>query len=388
MAPDRTTVERPSDNGRPRVVHVTTSHRADDVRIFEREARSLAACGKYEVFLAAHGAIPDGSGVILLPFPTPPANRLQRFTSGPRKARALSRSVAADLWHFHDPELLPVAITLARAGQRVIWDAHEDYLAQFGEDGAKSWLPRAARPLAKAGIGALLSQIDKHAGGIVAATPTIAARYRNPRTVVVGNEARLEDFTHCQPDFSSKRLLFTGSARGSHHLFPEIVEAVAGIPGVTLVIAGREPHPDIWSSAQQQLGQRLKHVGWLDRAAMAREMSRSTLGFSTYADLATNADNRPNKMFEFGAAGLPVVASPNRSNVEFVNHGAGAHLAAAFTAEALREAIVTAISDQDSWTAASVKARDWAAREGSWESSEARLLDLYGQLIGGERRPR
>src|SRR5664280_1300427 len=109
---------------RPRVVHVTTAHAADDVRIFERECRSLAASGRYDVYLAAAGKIPADAGVTLVPLMPAPTSRARRFSSGPRKGLALSRTVAAELWHFHDPELLPVALKLARSGRHVVWDAH------------------------------------------------------------------------------------------------------------------------------------------------------------------------------------------------------------------------------------------------------------------------
>lgn len=107
-----------------RVVHVTTAHRADDVRIFERECRSLAEAG-YEVFLAACGTIPTDSSVTLVPLRSVGGNRLRRFVHGPRTASALARVFDADVWHFHDPELLPVAIRMARRSKTVIWDAHD-----------------------------------------------------------------------------------------------------------------------------------------------------------------------------------------------------------------------------------------------------------------------
>lgn len=371
----------------PRIVHVTTSHRADDVRIFERECRSLADSGEYEVFLAAHGSIPPDRGVTLIPFPSRPSNRAGRFISGPRKAAALTKVLDAAIWHFHDPELLPVALRLARSGRSVVWDAHEDYVAQIDEAGAsKSWIPRGVRGPVKGGMVALLSAVDRQVAAVVAATPTIASRYRNRRTVVVGNEARLEDFADCRPDFSARRVLFSGSP-GSGHLFPELVEAVAGLPDVTLVVAGREPDPTMWADVTGRLGTRVTHLGWLDRAGMAREMSRSSLGLSTYADIPTNDVNRPNKMFEAGAAGLPVIATPNGSNREFAEQGAGAFLMPGFSATDLGGMIRTALSDHDRWAEMAARGRDWAAREGSWAASEARLLGLYRDLAADLPRP-
>ena len=371
---------------RPRVVHVTTSHRADDVRIFERECRSLVSNGGYDVFLAAHGSIPSGSGVMLIPLGARPSSRLRRFVAGPLKAWALSRALEMDLWHFHDPELLPVAISLARSGKQVIWDAHEDYLAQFTGDGAKSWVPHGLRGLVRGGFAMLLRIVDRRIAAVVAATPTIASRYLNRRTVVVGNEARLEDFAFCRPNFDAGRVLFTGSVSASH-LFPEIIEAMTRLPGATLAVAGRDPDPATWANATSRLGGRILHLGWLDRAGLGEAISQSSIGLVTYADLPPYADAAPTKLFEFGAAGLPCVATPNRSNIGYVEDGAGSLLAEGFAAGGLQAAISAALSDRGRWESYSAKGREWASRQGSWASSETRLLTLYRDVLPSQESP-
>lgn len=371
----------PRRDMRPRVIHVTTAHRADDVRIFERECRSLAETGRYDVYLAAAGTIPGDAGVTLIPLTPAPHSRVGRFTSGPRKALALTRAVAADLWHFHDPELLPIAVKLARGGHRVIWDAHEDYVAQFTEGGAKSWVPAPARGMVRAGTQALLRQVDERAAGVIAATPVIASRYSNPRTVVVGNEARLELFSQCRPDFSSRQILFTGSPDPAH-LFREVAEAIAQVPDTRLAVAGRDPDPTIWAQAQTILGGRLTHLGWLDRAGIVKAISESSVGMSTYSDIPTyHADNSPNKLFEFGAAGLPVVVTPTRSNAKHLANSRAGVVADGFAPRDLAQAVSRLLTDEAMWGAASCAGRRWAAREGSWTISEGRLLDLYSDIL-------
>lgn len=368
---------------RPVVVHVTTAHPANDVRIFERECRSLAACGRYDVHLAATGMLPGDSGVSHIPLAAIPTTRGARFASGLRKSFGLARALSADVWHFHDPELLPVALRLAQAGEQVIWDAHEDYLSQFTAEESKSWVPAPARTGVRYGMQRLLEAVDRRAAGIVAATPTIAARYSNARTVVVGNEARLEDFSACTPDFDSRRILFTGTA-GPTQLFDVVVDAVCQHPDVHLLVAGRGPTPETWREAKARLGERITDIGWLDRSALAATFSQIALGLSTYADIPTNAQNSPNKIFEFCAAGVPVIASPNASNVRFLTEGGGGFLADGFTASAIARAIGSALSDRASWERASQSGREWANRVGSWAQSEQRLLDLYAQIVGEE----
>jgi glycosyltransferase involved in cell wall biosynthesis len=374
----------PPSFSRARVVHVTTAHRADDVRIFERECRSLAASGLYDVYLAAAGSIPSVDNLSLIPLTPAPQARLRRFAAAPLKAHAMARTIAADIWHFHDPELLPVAIRLACAGKPVIWDAHEDYVGQLTEPGGKTWVPGTARALVRAGTRSMLELIDKHAAGVVAATPTIGSRYANQRVVVVGNEARLDLFEHCLPDFTSRRVLFTGSP-SPEHLFEEVVYAVAEVPGACLAVAGREPDPAIWAKAEACLGERVTHLGWLDRQGIVDAISSSAVGLATYADRSTNAENSPNKLFEFGAAGLPVVATPTNSNKRYVTANGTGVVAEGFSSNDLAVAISRALSSPAAWEAASRAGRAWAARDGSWSDSEARLLNLYSDILGWQR---
>lgn len=369
---------------KPVVCHVTTAHPADDVRIFERECRSLAASGDYRVHLAASGRVPEGSGVIHIPLAPIPASRPHRFASGYRKALGLSVALSADLWHFHDPELLPIALRLARKGVPVVWDAHEDYVSQFSAQESKSWIPAPARGTVRHVTQRMLDGIDRRAAGVVAATQTIASRYSNPRTVVVGNEARVEEFSGCAPDFDSRRILFTGTA-GASQLFGTVVDAVVALPDVTLAVAGRVPPAEVWAQAESKLGDRITYLGWLDREGLAATLSEVALGLSTYADIPTNAENAPNKLFEFCAAGLPVIASPNASNRRFILEGGGGFLAEGFTAATLASAIESALADRSVWQLASTRGREWAMRAGSWAESERRLLGLYEQILGASR---
>ena len=363
------------------VVHMTTAHRADDVRIFERECRSLAATGRCHVYLAAAGTIPADSGVTHLTLPPRPTGRIGRFAHGPLDAWKLARSHNFDIWHFHDPELLPVAIRLAQRGQTVIWDAHEDYLSQFTSDGGKNWVPKPLRGIARSGMHALLVQADRTVSAVVAATPTIAGRYSNPRTVVVGNEARLSDFANCSPSFTARQVLFIGSP-GPEHLFPEVVEAIESMPDVRLLVAGREPSVTVWAAVEQKLGTRVHHAGWLDRKGLVDAISKSSIGLVTYQRTAAYSATSlsPIKLFEFAASGLPVVTVPLPAIVDRLAESKAGVVASGFTSNAIADAMRVASSEPFRWEQMSQAGRSWASEHGSWTSSEKRLLGLYAAL--------
>jgi glycosyltransferase involved in cell wall biosynthesis len=365
---------------KPKIIHITTSHNSDDVRIVERECRSLAATGSFDLYLAAPGQNPQVDGLSFISLKYGQRTRLKRFLGGMARGHALSRSLDIDVWHFHDPELLPVALAVASSGRRVIWDAHEDYLKQFSELGSKSWARGPVRFVLRQVIRSLLASVDRSAYAIVAATPAIASRYSNPRTVVVGNEARVSDFENCNPSFASRRVLFTGST-DTGQSFYEVVQAVATVDGVQLVVAGRDPDPAIWEQATTLLGPRIIHLGWLNRGELIKQVDDVSIGLLTYADLPTNAENAPNKLFEFSAAGLPVVCTPTKSNLTFLSSSKGGVAAASFSFKDIADAIATLIGEQPQWQEASRSARTWSREHGNWASSEERLQHLYRSFL-------
>ncbi len=360
----------------PTICHVTTVHQSDDVRIYERECRSLATLPGYRVVIVGAGSLPEGSAVEHVALPPRPTNRAKRILASQKRAFSATREVDADVYHFHDPELLPVALLLARHGKQIVWDAHENYEEQLSVDGAKDWVPGPVRNLTRSAMTKMLDLVDARAAGIVAATPDIADRYHNPRTMLVGNESRLEDFAACAPDFGSKRVLFTGQPH-SRHCFPEVVDAVAALPDLTLTLAGRQPTTPAWQEALAELGDRLEYFGWLDRAALCRAMSQSAVGVVAYDDRPTHQKNSPNKIFEFAAAGLPIVSTPNASIRAMVEQGGFGVVAAGYAARDLEAALREALSDRERWQQMSDAARGWAQAQGTWEKSEAQLFELY-----------
>lgn len=376
--------QRGSQEPRPRVVHVTTSHYADDVRIYERECRSLADAGLFEVFLAAPGSPPDNSGVRHIPIEPIPEARSARIASGWRRALDGLRDFDADLYHFHDPELLPLAWWLHTQGKIVVWDAHEDYEGRFAPNARKARGTRAlSRKANYRGFQALRKVTDKRVSAVVAATDGIAKRYSATPTVVVGNEARIDDLLQATPSFQERRVLFLG-APGPGHLFGEVVDAVASFPDLRLSVARRAIPPTSRAYAEAKLGERFEFVGFLERRELVTEMSRSTLGMVTYAPTPAYMDptGMPTKLYEFAAAGLPFVGSPVPSVSRLAQSSHAGLVSHDFTAQGLAQAIGQLAMNEDNWQEASHAGREWMRTSDPWSSSATRLVNLYRDLLG------
>ena len=147
-----------------KVCILTSVHPPFDARIFHKEAKSLVKAG-YDVTLI------DGVKIINL---QKPRNRSERMTKTVWSAYRKAVQLDADIYHFHDPELMPLATALKIIGCKVIYDIHEDLPRQIL---SKEWLPVVLRKP----IAGFMSGLDwlaaKVFDAIVPATPKIASRF-------------------------------------------------------------------------------------------------------------------------------------------------------------------------------------------------------------------
>ncbi|GGA64669.1 glycosyltransferase family protein [Ornithinibacillus halotolerans] len=114
-----------------RVVHLTTVHHPYDPRIFHKECKSLANAG-FDVTLIAQEADEPKNNSNVNHVPVKKYNsRLKRMTLGVWDAYQKAKKLQADVYHFHDPELLPVGWLLKKKNNIVIYDIHEDYITSI-----------------------------------------------------------------------------------------------------------------------------------------------------------------------------------------------------------------------------------------------------------------
>jgi glycosyltransferase involved in cell wall biosynthesis len=295
-----------------KVVHLSSGHYAVDARILHKECKSLARAGHDVTLIAQHDQDTVLSGVKIKAL-LPSRGKLQRWTQTNLGAYRKAARLQADVYHFHDPELIPFAVWLSLRGKRVIYDAHENLPNTFPY---KLYIPTFARGL----LGALAGKIEDLAArrfaGVIAATPVIARRFisKNKNTVLVRNFPILEELASGpQTPWNDRPPLvaYVGST-GPERGIQESVTAMSLLPqelNARLAIVGRTARGLREKIARLKGFDRTDLFGVLDRSEIASLLGRTRVGLVPLHRMPNFVDSLPVKLFEYMSAGVPVVAT-------------------------------------------------------------------------------
>src|SRR5690625_3424923 len=115
-----------------RIVHITTVHHPHDPRIYYKQCVS-AQKANFDTYLVAQPTTEqstddDGITHVKLKQYT---SRLKRMIFGTWEAYKKAKQLRADIYVFHDPELMFVGSLLKKKNNIVIYDIHEDYVTSI-----------------------------------------------------------------------------------------------------------------------------------------------------------------------------------------------------------------------------------------------------------------
>lgn len=365
-----------------RVAHLTSVHRRDDTRILHRQCRSLAEAGHAVTLVVADGLGPGTVHGVSIVDVGRSRHRVARMLSATRRVARTAIALDADLYHLHDPELIPAGIGLKRAGQRVIFDAHEDAPRQLL---AKHYLhPWVRRPIAAA-LSAFESRFLPRFDALVAATPAIGARLEriHPRTVVINNFPILAELARVDSRSAARDPLacYVGGLSRTRGIVEMLTAIDQCRSDARLALAGPFTPSSLALECEDLPGRsRTEILGVLDRAEVRRLLHRARVGLVTLHPTPNHLESQPVKLFEYMCASLPVVASDFplwRGIVEGCGCGL---LVDPLDPAAIAAAIDRLLADPEEARRMGERGRDAVERVYNWQAEEARLLALYESL--------
>ena len=371
-----------------RVCHMTSSHNPEDVRIFHKECVSLSKAG-YDVTLVERGDSYEKEGVHIIGIGEVTSGRLNRFLRVSKQVYQTALAVDADIYHFHDPELLPYGLKLKKRGKKVVFDSHEHTAESILE---KTWLPTSVRGLVHWAFSSYQRSVCRQLDAVVSVTPNVVEYFQSyqSRSVQITNYPILDE-KDPRPDWQSKRLIFAGgiSSQWNH---VRILEALDQLPDCRYCLCGPMDEGYEALLKQQASWLRVDYLGRIPYGQVAEEMQKSAIGLAVLTPGRntdfTNGTIGNTKIFEEMMAGLPVVCTDFVLWREFVDRYHCGICVDPKNVDEIASAIRYLLDHPEEARQMGKNGRRAIEEEFNWKVEEKKLLALYEDILKDREKER
>lgn len=343
--------------------------------------RSLAAAGHDVSLVVADGLGDEVKDGVRILDTGKSRGRFERMLGATR--RVLKRAIAldADVYHLHDPEMLPAGLVLKRRGKCVIFDSHEDVPKQIL---SKRYLhPWLRRP-----VSATMDRFERFAcrrlDAVIAATPAIRDKFLRIGTPAINvNNFPMLGELDAAASWKGKenQVCYVGGITVGRGIL-QVVSAMALVQGdARLNLGGTFSSAAARAEAQAAPGwNRVDELGHLSRLEVREVLGRSVAGIVTFLPAPNHTEAQPNKMFEYMSAGLPVIASAFPLWREIIEGNACGICVDPLDPAAIAAAIDRLVNDRDLARQIGENGRKAVHERYNWSVEEQKLLALYEKL--------
>jgi glycosyltransferase involved in cell wall biosynthesis len=375
-----------------KVCILTSVHKPFDVRIFYRQAITLAQCG-HRVMLLAHADFDSRreKGVFVKGIARP-RNRFFRLLN---LLRFLSKSLneKAGVYHFHDFELLPIGLALKMLTKKtVFYDCHENYPETAYE---RVWLPDRFKPLLVRIIAWFEPTVARRLDCVICVVPDQQQRFISAgcRTTLIRNVPRLEMFESVVRQNLPKenRIIYLGGltvVRGARLLVDIMAEVKKTHPHIKLLCLGPFNESYVEREVKNYIKERqvddvIEHIPFVAHESVPDYLVRSKIGLLPWQPNQQMLKMVfPNKVLEYMACGLPIVASDIPSMKYLISEAQSGILVKADDFMEHAKAIRFLLDHREEMERLGAAGRAFVHKKYSWATEEKKLIELYQNFTG------
>lgn len=365
------------------ICHISTLHPRFDTRVFHRELVSLAK--KFNTYFI----VADGKGdeiinsVKIIDLGLRNSSRIKRARIDSKKAFRKAVELNCEIYHLHDPELISIGFKLKKAGKKVIFDSHEYFPEKIK---ARTWIPALIRPLVAKAFRFQYQKAAKKFDGIIAASPHIAEQTKSDNTILLRNypsKNLIESLSNRTFTKKQNQILYTGGLtefRGIEQLVKALIKY--GTFDWNLVIVGTE-HKVVSENLKEELkDKRIDFRGRVEYDEVVKLMNESSVGVVLNQEIHDYQNSLPNKLFEYMAAGLPILCSDFPHWNKLMKETNAGLSCKSDDLKAISENIKTLLSNKIQSEKMSIGGKKAVEEYLNWETEAESLFEFYNKLIG------
>ncbi|GGR58520.1 hypothetical protein GCM10008959_20250 [Deinococcus seoulensis] len=205
-------------------------------------------------------------------------------------------------------------------------------------------------------------------------------KYNIKHTRYIRNGTFADEFS--RKDAWSKKVKYKGVFVGSIVWWQglnELITASSNITNFELHVYGDGPDLESIKSLSEEINTKnIKFMGKVSPAHVRNILKEYDIGFATKS--ITNEELSPLKLYQYWAAGLPVIAT-NLSGMELVEKIQGGLLYQSGNTDDLRSKIISAFENIDSLEQMGQNGRKYVESEGSWVRAGKETVDFVNSII-------
>ena len=358
---------------------MTSVHKRDDTRVFHKECTSLTKAG-YDTYLVVCGEDSEKNGVHIVGTGEQSTSRLKRMRVDTKKVYDAALSVDADIYHIHDPELLPYAVKLKKKGKKVIFDSHELYPMQMSQ---KSYIPKFARKTVAALYKRYETKCTKKLDVVIF---PCSVKGKHPfdgrcKRFIFVNNFPIVDETRTFPAATEDSVCYVGSLTKNRGI-TNLVKA-AHKAGVKLILAGTfspaEYKDEILSMPEAEC---IEYLGQIPQDTVLDVIAKSKIGMNVLKNIAQYiiSENFSTKVYDYWMAERPVIISNSPYNVKTMSEIHGGICVNPENIDEIAAAIRELIGNPEKAREYAENGRRAVIERFSWQHEEKTLLALYEEL--------
>ena len=363
------------------IVHLTSRHVRDDIRVFYKMC--LSSAKQYETTLVVF----DGFGnttenrVSIRDLGRLQGSKLKKLLKVFFKTLLFSFGKKNTIFQIHDPELIPVAMLLKLFGSKIIYDMHEHNSTQILIKPALGplWFRKIFSKFYYKFETLLLKFFD------AVLVPQICMQKEfskyNSKTFLIANFPDIEEKVDETTEGSQIALIYSGAITEQRGIFNILNMLELLGPKYRLILCGNITDDLLDTISKHSAWEKVEYLGRLNQTELTEVYKQSDIGLILFNNVGQYYMAYSLKLFEYMKFGMYILMPNFGDWIEFnQKHKVGTNVDVespkliASVINKLDNAVLKSVSREN---------RNKFKAEFNWASQESKLLDIYKSNEGG-----